>query len=70
MIFFYFCEVFSYKEIFFFGYLELIVNMFGCFVNLRIIRCLEMCYYKRFRFMDGLCNNFYNLIWGVLVIVL
>lgn len=20
--------------------------------------------------MDGLCNNFYNLIWGVLVIVL
>nr|XP_022314517.1 peroxidasin-like isoform X2 [Crassostrea virginica] len=60
----------SYKEILSPGHLELIANMSGCFANPRIIRCSEMCYHKRFRSMDGLCNNLHHPTWGASVIAL
>lgn len=60
----------NYKEILSPGHLELIANMSGCFANPRIIHCSEMCYHKRFRSMDGLCNNLHNPTWGASVIAL
>ncbi|XP_048759909.2 peroxidasin homolog isoform X4 [Ostrea edulis] len=60
----------SYKEILSPGHLELIANMSGCFANPRIVRCSEMCYHKRFRSMDGLCNNLHSPTWGASVIAL
>ncbi|XP_062584185.1 peroxidasin-like isoform X2 [Saccostrea cucullata] len=63
-------KVSSYKKILSPGHLELIANMSGCFSNPRIIRCSEMCYHKRFRSMDGLCNNLHNPTWGASVIAL
>ncbi|KAJ8305369.1 hypothetical protein KUTeg_015914 [Tegillarca granosa] len=61
----------SYKEIVSPGHLELIANMSGCLANIRITRCSNMCYHKRYRSMDGACNNLEGRerqTWGASVI--
>ncbi|KAK3090062.1 hypothetical protein FSP39_008890 [Pinctada imbricata] len=60
----------SYKEILSPGHLELIANMSGCFPDPRVVRCSEMCFHKKFRSMDGICNNLQSPMWGASVIPL
>ncbi|XP_021379773.1 peroxidasin homolog isoform X1 [Mizuhopecten yessoensis] len=57
----------SYRDIISPGHLTLIANMSGCFANPRITKCSNMCYHKKYRTMDGTCNNLQEPLNGATV---
>ena len=60
----------SFREVISPGHLRLIANMSGCFANPRITTCSNMCYHRKYRSMDGTCNNFQKPLLGASVIPL
>ncbi|KAH3733112.1 hypothetical protein DPMN_039537 [Dreissena polymorpha] len=54
----------SYQEIVSPAHLALIANMSGCFRRTFPQRCTNMCFHKKYRTLDGTCNNLQSPSWG------
>ncbi|XP_053395477.1 peroxidasin-like isoform X2 [Mercenaria mercenaria] len=54
----------SYQEIVSPAHLSLIANMSGCFRRNLPQKCTNMCFHKKYRTLDGTCNNLQNPSWG------
>lgn len=61
---FFFPTELSYQEIVSPAHLSLIANMSGCFRRNLIQKCTNMCFHKKYRTLDGTCNNLQNPSWG------
>lgn len=57
-------EGFSYLDVLTPEHLDIIARLSGCSAH-RIERdCSDMCYHKKYRSIDGSCNNFEHPMWG------
>ncbi|XP_055887034.1 peroxidasin homolog [Biomphalaria glabrata] len=54
----------SYQELVSPGYVNLIANLSGCLTQIHSIDCSDSCFHRRYRTLDGTCNNFQNPTWG------
>ncbi|XP_018333589.1 peroxidasin [Agrilus planipennis] len=55
---------FNYREILSPEHLELVAKLSGCTAHRRARNCTDMCYHKKYRSIDGTCNNLQNPTWG------
>ncbi|XP_052775467.1 peroxidasin homolog isoform X2 [Mya arenaria] len=54
----------TYQEIVSPAHLNLIANMSGCFRRTLPQKCTNMCFHKKYRTLDGTCNNLQHPSWG------
>lgn len=54
----------SYQELVSPSHLLLIANMSGCLRRTHNVDCSNNCFDRRYRSLDGTCNNLQNPIWG------
>ncbi|KAK3796951.1 hypothetical protein RRG08_032253 [Elysia crispata] len=54
----------SYTELVSPSHLRIIANMSGCLSRTHQADCADNCFHRRFRAMDGICNNLQNPTWG------
>lgn len=57
-------EAFNYLDMFSPEHLELIAQLSGCTAHRIEKNCSDFCYHKKYRTIDGSCNNFKNPMWG------
>lgn len=55
---------FDYKDLLSEEYLDLLAQLSGCAAHRVTPNCTNMCYHKKYRSIDGTCNNFKNPLWG------
>ncbi|KAG8198932.1 hypothetical protein JTE90_015139 [Oedothorax gibbosus] len=55
---------FNYKDILSPQKLDLLANLSGCLVHREQPSCSDMCFHRKYRSFDGLCNNFNHPRWG------
>ncbi|KAL3869555.1 hypothetical protein ACJMK2_042223 [Sinanodonta woodiana] len=54
----------SYQELVSPSHLALIAEMAGCMNRVSPDECSNMCFHKKYRAIDGVCNNLQNPEWG------
>lgn len=55
---------FSYEDILSPRHLDLLANLSGCLIHRHIPKCSDMCFHRKYRTLDGSCNNFNHPRWG------
>ncbi len=45
-------------------FLDLIANLSGCTTHRKTVDCSDMCYHRKYRTLDGSCNNLQHPEWG------
>ena len=45
-------------------HLQLIANLSGCVRSASTVDCSDSCFHKKYRTLDGTCNNLHNPSWG------
>lgn len=55
---------FSYQDLLSPEKLLLLRNLSGCLAHRRTVYCDDMCFHKKYRTIDGSCNNLRNPLWG------
>ncbi|PSN40372.1 Peroxidasin, partial [Blattella germanica] len=55
---------FSYKELLSPSHLELVANLSGCMMHRPNTNCSDMCFHRKYRSIDGTCNNLQHPMWG------
>uniref|UniRef100_A0A336M809 CSON013346 protein n=1 Tax=Culicoides sonorensis TaxID=179676 RepID=A0A336M809_CULSO len=55
---------FNYKDLLSEEYLDLLAQLSGCAAHRVTPNCTDMCYHKKYRSIDGTCNNMKNPLWG------
>lgn len=54
----------SYQELVSPSHIHMIANMSGCLRRTHAADCSDICFHRRYRTMDGTCNNLQNPTWG------
>ncbi|KAK7488478.1 hypothetical protein BaRGS_00020263, partial [Batillaria attramentaria] len=54
----------SYEELVSPAHLHMIANMSGCLRHTHSPDCSESCFHRKYRTLDGTCNNIHNPTWG------
>ncbi|XP_050402018.1 peroxidasin homolog, partial [Patella vulgata] len=54
----------TYRELVSPAHLTLIANMSGCARRPMDIDCSNICFHRKYRTLNGICNNFKNPTWG------
>ncbi|XP_045509421.1 peroxidasin-like [Colias croceus] len=57
-------EPFNYENILSTKHLDVISHLSGCVAHRKAQDCSDMCFHKKYRTIDGSCNNFENPTWG------
>lgn len=57
-------QPFNYENILSAEHLEVIARLSGCVAHRETKDCSDMCYHKKYRSIDGSCNNFAHPSWG------
>lgn len=55
---------YHYKDILSKEHLDLIAQLSGCTTHRRVRNCSDTCFHKKYRSIDGGCNNLENPTWG------
>ncbi|XP_014669845.1 PREDICTED: peroxidasin homolog [Priapulus caudatus] len=55
---------FTYEQLVSPSTLNLIANLSGCTAHQRVANCSDMCFHKKYRSFDGICNNLQHSMWG------
>ncbi|CAL1540332.1 unnamed protein product [Lymnaea stagnalis] len=54
----------SYQELVSPAHINLIANLSGCLSHAYNIDCSDSCFHRRYRTLDGTCNNYHHPTWG------
>ncbi|XP_032526637.1 peroxidasin [Danaus plexippus] len=57
-------QPFNYENILSAQHLEIIARLSGCVAHRESKDCSDMCFHKKYRSIDGSCNNFDQPTWG------
>lgn len=57
-------QPFNYEQILSQEHLEVLAQLSGCVAHSETKDCLNMCFHKKYRSIDGSCNNFDYPTWG------
>ncbi|XP_044749680.1 peroxidasin [Coccinella septempunctata] len=55
---------YRYKDILSKEHLDLIAQLSGCTTHRKVLNCSDTCFHKKYRSIDGACNNLDNPTWG------
>ena len=54
----------TYQELVSPAHLHMIANMSGCLRHTHSTDCSDSCFHRKYRTLDGTCNNLHNPTWG------
>ena len=58
------CAENTYQELVSPAHLHMIANMSGCLRHTHSTDCSDSCFHRKYRTLDGTCNNLHNPTWG------